>query len=289
MQALKLQPNYRPASLGLAWSYYKLDKDAEALKYCNNAIAFHDAGDLMAVNVYEGNKATDSGAAPDPEYNLGSQIEEDLKNCLVLYDDILKDKPGDPEALRNRGVAYMHLSKYREAVKDFESALKGLSVNPTDFSGLGSQDAYKAAIPDYMQGNQDLAKDNYASAIAHYQAALKKYPQYGRCWHNLALAYSYQRDYFTAELCCIHSVSYRSDDWKLWDTLGYVLYNEYKADKCDPQKLSAAVQALHQSLLLKPDSDSDKNGVLELLTSVKNYQRSLTPVIDFQITTMPVN
>lgn len=289
LQAIKLQPNYRPAYLGLAWSYYKLGKNADALKYCSNAIAFHDAVDLMALNEYEGDKASDAGPGADPEYNLGSQIEEDLKNCVVLYDDILKDKPGDPDALRGRGIAYMHLSKYREAMKDFEDANKGLPVNPKDFSGLGSADGYNAAIPDYKQGNQDFAKNDYASAITHYQAALKKYPQYGRCWHNLALAYAYQRDFFTAELCAVHSVSYRPDDWKLWDTLGYVLYHEFKADKGDPKKLSDAVQALHQSLALKPDSTSDKNDVLSLLTSVKNYQRSLTPVIDFQITTMPVN
>ncbi|MBX9685213.1 MAG: tetratricopeptide repeat protein [Candidatus Obscuribacterales bacterium] len=289
LQAIRLQPEYRPAMIGLAWSYYKLGKDDEALKACSEGIKFRDANDLLAVNMYEGERATDSDDMPDPAYNLGMQIEEDLKNCISIFDDILKDKPGNPEAARDRGIAYMHLGKYTEALKDFETANKGLPALPDDFSGLGSEADYRSAVPLYKQGNQDLANGDFASAIKNYQAALKLYPQYGRCWHNLAIACSNLGDNFSAELCSIHSVSYRPDDWKLWHTLGAALYSEYKQDKGDPKKLAAAARALQQALELKPDTEEDKNDVRHLLASVKSYERSLTPIINFQITTMPVN
>ncbi len=289
LKAISLQPNYRPAMLALAWSYHKLGNEADAVKYCNQAIQFHDANDIRAYAKYQGEKATDTNGNPDPEYNLGMQIEEDLKNCLVLYDQILKANPADTEALRSRGIAYMHLGKYRDAIKDFEGANKGLPVNPTDFSGLGSQDAYNSAVPDFKAGNQDLANKDYNSALKHYQSAINKYPQYGRCWHNLAIACSGMGDDFSGELCCIHAISFRPNDWKLWNTLGSTLYFEYKRDKGDPKKLSASIDALHQSLELNPSSESDKKDVQTLLASVKAYQRSLTPIIDFQITTMPVN
>lgn len=289
VQAVKLQPEYRPALVGLAYSYYKLGKDDEALKVLRDAIDFHDTIDLKAVNSFEGKKATDTNGVPDPEYNLGMLIEEDLNQAMVLFDDILKDKPGDPTALRERGVALMHLSKYRDAARDLNAAMKGLPLNPDGFSGLGSQDAYNAAVPLYKKGNQQLSDGDFDAAIESYQAALKLYPQYGRCWHNLAIAYSAQRDNFTAELCAVQSVSYRPSDWKLWHTLGATLFAEYKQDKGDPKKLDAAVSALNQSLSLNPDTDADKESIRHLLASVKAYERSLTPVINFQITTMPIN
>ena len=288
-QAISLQPDYRPALLGRAWSNYKLGKDEDALKDCLEAIKFHDADDLIALNKYIGEKATEADIVPEPEYLLGAQIEEDLKNALVLFDDVIKDKPGDPEALRDRGMAYMHLGKYSSAIKDFEAANKGLPTNPSDYSGLGSEDAYKQAKVEYLAGNDALSKGDNPNAIAHYQAALKLYPTYGRCWHNLAIASSNLGDNFTAELCCIHGISYRPDDWKLWNTLGYAQYHEYKRDKTDPNKLSAAASALHQALALKPDTDDDKKRVQTLLAAVKSYERSLAPISDFIFTTMPIN
>ncbi len=288
-QAIALNPDYRPALLGRAWSYYKLGKFDEALQDCNNAIKFHDANDLLALDKYIGEKATLADIIPDPEYNLGAQIVDDLKNSLSIYNDILKQKPGDREASRDRGMAYMHLSKYKEAIRDFETANKGLPSTPSGYSGIGSEDAYNSAVPEYEAGNKDLTNSNYTSAIAHYQNALKLYPTYGRCWHNLAIACSDLGDYFTAELCCVHAISYRPDDWKLWHTLGVSLFHEYKRDKGDPNKLNAAAAALHQALELNPDTDSDKKDVKTLLASVKSYERALAPVSDFVFTTMPVN
>ncbi len=287
-EAIKLEPAYRPALIGRAWSNYKLGKTKEALQDCNEGISFHDAEDLIAFEKYVGEKATLPDIVPDPEYNLGQQIEEDLKNSLVLYDDVLKDKPGDPDALRYRGIANMHLSKYHNAYKDFVDAAKGLPENPTGFSGLGSEDAYNSAVPEYKKGNEELANNNYAAAIKHYQAALKLYPTYGRCWHNLAIASSALGDDFTAELCSVHAISYRPRDWMLWSTLGRSLYREYKRDKGDPTKLKAAAQAFHQSLQLNPDTEKDKNELRRMLSSVKSYERSLAPVNDFIFTTMPI-
>lgn len=289
LAAIKIQSDFRPAQIGLALSYYKLGKDAEALDVLSDAIEFHDADDLFAMNTFEGKKATDTNDTPDPEYNLGQQIEEDLKECLGIFDNILKDKPGDRDALRERGIANMHLGKFKEAQKDFDAANKGLPQNPSEFSGLGSEDDYKAAVPLYKQGNEALANRDYATALKAYQDAIKKYPQFGRAWHNMAIACSGLGDNFSAELCCIHAISFRPDDWKLWRTFGNVLFSEYKGDKGDPKKLSASAVAFNEALLFNPDTESDKNEIRHLLAAVKNNERALTPQINFQITTMPIN
>jgi tetratricopeptide (TPR) repeat protein len=212
-----------------------------------------------------------------------------LKNALVLYDDVLKDKPGDPDALRDRGVVYMHLAKYREAIRDFEDANKGLTLNPTDFPGFGSRADYDAANVEYKLGNADLSAGKYADAFNHYQAALAKYPYYAKCWHNMAIACSNLGDNMSAELCCIHAISYRPDDWKLWNTLGYALFGEFKQDKSNPTKLGAAASAFQQALALNPTNEQDKSDVRQLLASVKSYERALAPIMDFVITTMPIN
>lgn len=287
--AIRLQPDYRPALVALALSYYRMGKTSDALDVLSDAIEYSDVDDLIAVNTYEGKKATDTSSVPDPEYNLGRQIQDDLKQCISIFDDILKSNPGDRDALRERGIANMHLGKYKEAQKDFAAANDGLPTNPSDFSGLGSQDAYNRAVPLYKAGNAALGSSNYAEAAKNYQNALKIYPQYGRCWHNLAIACSYLGDNFSAELCCVHAISYRPSDWKLWQTFGSALYSEYKQDKGDPKKLDAANAALSESLQLKPDSDADKNEIRHLIGMVKTYQRALTPQINFQITTMPIN
>lgn len=287
-QALKLQPNYRAAYLGRAWSYFKLHKDEEAANDASKAIKFDNASALEALNTYTGEKATDT-VQPDAEYRLGLQLEGDLKNALTLYGEVIKDDSDDTEAYRDRGIAYMHLAKYRDASRDFDTANKGFPQNPTGFSGIGSEAGYNAAKPEYEEGNKQLAAGNYAAAALHYQTALQKYPQYARCWHNLAITYSSLKDFYSAELCCIHAISYRPDDWKLWNTLGFNLYHEYVHDKSDPNKLNAATAALQHSLSLNIDNEADKEGVRQLLASVKSYERSLAPTNYFVVTTMPIN
>lgn len=287
-QAINIEPSFRPALLGRAWSQQKLGKDADAIADCSRAIRFDNTDMLKAVNRYVGEKTTVADISPDPEFNWGLQIAEELKNAVGLYDDALKDKPGDPDTLRDRGIAFMHLSKYREAIRDFDAANKGRPVNPVDFPGFGSQDDYYAAKLEYQQGNQDLSSGNYQSSLDHYRVAIQKYPQYARAWHNMAINCGDLGDFFSAELCCIHAISYRPDDWKLWNTFGYVLFHQYQADKGDPAKLSAADYALRQALSLKPESESDKEQVRQLLGSVKSYERSLAPTSNFVITTMPV-
>jgi tetratricopeptide (TPR) repeat protein len=287
-EAINLEPSFRPALLGRAWSEQKMGKDEDAITDCSRAIRFDSADMLRAVNKFVGEKTTVADITPDPEYNWGLQIEDELKSAITLYDDVLKDKPGDPDTLRDRGLAYMHLSKYREAVRDFEAANKAMPLNPPDFPGFGSQDAYNAAKVDYQQGNQNLTSGNYQAALDNYRNAIQKYPQYARAWHNMAITCGGLGDFFSAELCCVHAISYRPDDWKLWNTFGYVLFHEYQNDKSDPALLSAADYALRQSLALKPDSENDKEQVRQLLGSVKSYQRSLAPASNFVITTMPV-
>lgn len=288
-QFLNMQGFSREALLARAWCNYRLGNDAQAIADCSSAIKFNNADVLKAVDRFIGQKATNPDITPDPEYYLGMQVEDDMKNAVVLYDDVLKDKPGDSDALRDRGIVYMHMGKYREAQRDFEAANKGVPQNPTGFSGLGSEEAYNAAKPEYDQGNKDLSAGKYMDSLNHYRAALEKYPQYARCWHNMALDCAYLRDYFSSELCSIHAISYRPDDWKLWHTLGYSLYQEYLLDKSNPEKLPAAANALHEALLLKPDSEQDKSNIRKLLADVKGTERSLAPISNFVVTTMPIN
>jgi tetratricopeptide (TPR) repeat protein len=288
-KALSLQDGYRAALLGRAWSNYQLDKTKEALADCSAAIKFDNAGELKAVNKFIGEKSTDADIQPSAEYNFGQQLEDDLKNALVLYNDVLHDKPGDRDALRDRGLVYMHLGKYKEAIRDFDAANKGLPVNPSDYSGLGTEEDYRAAKPDYESGNKNLLAGNYLQAIKDYRASLQKYPTYGRCWHNLGISCGDLGDNFTAELCVIHAISYRPDDPKLWYTLGMEQRWEYTKDKTDPQKLASSAAAFRQCLLLNPTSDEDKQNARHELAAVKDYERAIAPQVTFQITTMPVN
>jgi tetratricopeptide (TPR) repeat protein len=288
-QAIKLQPNNRPALLARAWCNLKAGNDAQAADDCRKAVRFDPAAQ-MAMNKYIGEKYNDANFVPDADYKFGSDLADDLKNALTLYGQVLKDKPGDPDALRDRGLVYMHLAKYAEASRDFDDANNGVTAAAgSEFPGFGSQSDFQQAQPLYKQGNDDLTAGNYAAAIDHYSSALKIYPQFGKCWHNLAIAYGYNSDYVSAELCAIHAISYRPDDWKLWNTLGYEMFNEFQHDKGDPNKLDAAEAALKHSLALNPPADSDRTDVRKLLAAVNNYERSLAPANYVVVTTMPLN
>lgn len=288
-KAIELQPMSRDAILGRAFANYNLGNTDAALKDASAAIKFNSANVLDALNRYVGEKATNPDITPDPEYYLGEQMDEYLKDALVLYDDVLKQKPGNVDALRDRGLVYMHLAKYRDAIRDFEAANTGMPVNPTDFPGFGLQADYEAAKAEYELGNAALGSEQYTNAFNHYQTALGKYPYYARCWHNMAIACSKLGDNKSAELCCIHAISYRPQDWKLWNTLGYALFGEFKQDMSNPTKLDGAGEVLRQALELKPSSKEDRSDVEHLLASVKGFERSLAPVSDFVITTMPIN
>lgn len=287
-EAINLEPSFRPALLARASSEQKLGKDAEAVADCSRATRFDSTDMLRAVDKFVGEKTTVTNISPDPEFNWGLEIEDELRTAISLYADVLKDKPGDSDTLRDRGIALMHLSKYGDAMRDFDAANKGMPVNPTDFPGFGSQDNYNAAKVDYEQGNQALTGGNYQLALDCYARAIQKYPQYARAWHNMAITCGALGDFFSAELCCVHALSYRPDDWALWNTFGYVLFHEYQNYKGDPSLLSSADSALRQALELKPSSETDKERVRQLLGSVKSYQRSLAPASNFVITTMPI-
>src|SRR5207237_8968528 len=103
------------------------------------------------------------------------------------------------------------------------------------------------------------------------------------------IAYGCVQDFVSAELCCIHAVSYRPDDWKLWNTLGYEMFHEFQHDKGDPNKLDNSGAALKRSLALNPATDSDKQDVRTLLAQLNNYERALAPTNYVVVTTMPLN
>jgi len=289
-KALALQGGFRPALLGRAWSNFKLGQMDQAVADCGRAVRF-DPEMLEEYNKFRGEKSTDASIVPDPEFLNGAQINDDLKNAITLYDDVLKKNPKDEEALRNRGLANMHLGKFEDGLKDFEAAnaIAGISSDAADFPGFGKQSDYDAAKVVYEQGNKLLAAGNYADASAQYQAAIKQYPHYAKAWHNLGIATGYLNQFLGAELCCIKAISYRPDDWKLWDTLGFELFNEYQHDKSDPTKLDSARAALKRSLAMHPPDDGNKQDVKKLLARVDSYERSLCPANYVVVTTMPIN
>ena len=61
-----------------------------------------------------------------PLYNIGrEQFEQKhFDSAILTFDSIILQFPGNKEAYYNRGLSYFQLSKYSEAISDFDSCLK---------------------------------------------------------------------------------------------------------------------------------------------------------------------
>ncbi|HEU5182399.1 MAG TPA: tetratricopeptide repeat protein [Candidatus Polarisedimenticolia bacterium] len=84
----------------------------------------------------------------------------DFAGCIKQVDDYLKDHPDDPEALFRKGIAYMKLRKYPEALESFQ---KGM--------------ARRAAPDDVWRGWLLIRKGNTLDMMQRRDEALQCYQQ----------------------------------------------------------------------------------------------------------------
>lgn len=88
-------------------SYAKMGDFRLAIKYFDKSIAYH----------------TKSFAEPYVNKGLCLQRLGQHEQAISCYNQALKIQPKLCAAFQNRGTAYLHLNKYSEAVKDFNSVM----------------------------------------------------------------------------------------------------------------------------------------------------------------------
>lgn len=110
-----------------------------------------------------------------PEVELGTQAYEQQKfdEALIHYDAALREKPSDPRAHYNRGLALHKLNRNEEAKAAFMAAME------LDRTGE------LAGKLHYNLGNVAAAMGEKKEAVKQYRAALKKNPDDQLARHNL--------------------------------------------------------------------------------------------------------
>ncbi len=78
--------------------------------------------------------------------------------AVAVFTELIALNPGNPDAYKNRGVAYMKLSQYDPAIRDFE---KITQITP-DLKGLHSN----LGVAWYYKGEYEKAIENYNKEIA---------------------------------------------------------------------------------------------------------------------------
>ena len=96
------------------------------------------------------------------------------ENALRDFDRAVQLQPGNERALFNRGDAYGQLGKYREALEDFDQAIE---INPQD------ERAFNDRATVYLK------QGAYEKALADVDQAIDLNPQFAEAYCNRGLAY----------------------------------------------------------------------------------------------------
>lgn len=135
---------------------------------------------------------------------------EDYNSALDDFTETIHLEPLFPHAYYNRGRAYTSLEQYEEALADFRQAAQ---FSPDEFGyrangNMGliyhrqgeydnaleafeqsiSYDGSKADVY-YFRGETFTAMEDYPAAIADYEAAIERFPEYDLAYQGLGYAY----------------------------------------------------------------------------------------------------
>jgi tetratricopeptide (TPR) repeat protein len=262
-RALELKPSDRRVYFARAWSKQQLDKDLEAVEDYDRAIRYYPQPEWFI---------------PNQKFKAAAWVNPELLRAVTIYDTAPKKGSDNSELLRSRGMAYLQMGKVSSAIRDFRAANASRKIGSIDdFPGFGSQKDWEKAKQLHKEGKDKLAAKDTKAAIQLFQQALNIYPQYPECLHSLAIASVNLGAGTQAEICCIQAISYRPDDWRLWQSLGTILYREYKLQIGDPTKRETAAAVLKNALALKPSAEDDRAAIQSILhevTSSELWQRT---------------
>ena len=95
------------------------------------------------------------------------------------------------------------------------------------FPGVGSMEAWQAALPNMQEGLQLMRQAQWDPAINHFRAALALYPYEPRCWMQIGRALEAKgANPSDIEDAYRNALKLDSNNWRGWKRLANVLYTE---------------------------------------------------------------
>jgi tetratricopeptide (TPR) repeat protein len=175
----------------------------------------------------------------------GKNLHEDneFKKAVEFYTKYISKVPNDAKAYNFRGLAYMGMKEYEDALKDFNKSAK---LDPAYFAPLLNKgdlnykmENYDNAIKDFTQiikrapdlvaayyarGLAQMKVQEWEDAVKDFTTVIKKEPNYVEAYINRGISYYYDKKYSDA-----------IDNWRKAITLDPTLTNQLNEwiDKAD--------------------------------------------------------
>jgi tetratricopeptide (TPR) repeat protein len=243
-----------------------------AAGYCGGSPECVQAQETRLILAYVITGTSNPDAVPNEADLLGQAKQLYLAGKLhaanAIYSRLLQSDSQHGEALRGRGLVYLRLGLFDEAIRDLSVAEAQLGpYREGKFPGIVGSTGYLEwlkAQKIYDQGNEFLENKDYENAIRKYGQALHIYRRYPQCLHNLAIALGKSGQYHAAEMVCMEAISLRYSDWKFWKTLSNELYMQ--------NKFHVALAAVKEAMHLGPP-ETEQAELIEDLEIVKDQLR----------------
>jgi tetratricopeptide (TPR) repeat protein len=187
-------------------------------------------------------------------YNLGL-IHSLLGNheyAIKAYDDALRIKPNDLEALINKGSSCNDIKNYELALQVLESAIE---INPQ--------------IPEAWS-NKGIALNNlkfYEQAINAFNQAIKLDARFFEAWSNKSAPLKNMKRLEEAIASCNQAISLNSNYAQAWSNKGLVLHELKRYDE--------ALMHYERALSLKPEDAETWSNKGVSLFKLKRYDQAL--------------
>lgn len=127
----------------------------------------------------------------------------------------------------------------------------------------GAVNSDSSAAMDFALANFLLQQGNMSSAISSYNAAIQKFPNFGRAYKNLGLAYIQQNNYRMALPNLTKSLEILGGDGGLYGLIGFCHLNN--------ENYGPALDAYKFALVFEPESRDWRLGQLKALQNLRRY------------------
>lgn len=143
------------------------------------------------------------------------------------------------------------------------SRLAGSNVNAAVSTLRNAITPESSGAMDFALANFLLQQQQYRSAIASFQTAIRKFPNFGRAYKNLGLAYIQQNNYRDALPNLTKALEILGGDGGLFGLIGYCHLNL--------ERFGPALDAYRFALVFEPESRDWRLGQLKALQSLRKY------------------
>lgn len=132
-----------------------------------------------------------------------------LQEALAGYEEVLRQRPDDPDALHFFGMLHFHLGRGIDAVRLIGRSLDLMPGNPHAWNNLG---------------NILVFQDKPAEAREAYRRVTVLAPAMAEAWFNLGLCLRDAGEFETAVNHLRMAISHQPDFMRAYDSLGQLLY-----------------------------------------------------------------